>query len=414
MEPSVASRAPSHQRRFDIVVIGGGLAGSIAGGVLAQAGLGVLILERERRFRDRIRGEAMHPWGVHEARLLGLDSLVERARVQALPLWRRYEGREPVDPFPWPAIAVGGAPAIGYSHPQFQEVSLGWAAEQGAQVWRPARAMHFQRLGGSSQVTIQFGNRSIDVMCRLAIGAGGRSTQARAWAGGTSVPDPEHHLLGGALYVGLPFADDGIHYGSRQGTAAMVIPQGGGRSRVYVVADRHAVAERGLDAAEGAFADFAASLYPAGTFETRSPAGPRAFFDAAPTWATRIAGDGIVLVGDAAGAPDPALGHGTSLLVRDARALTERLSGSGNWQRAIEDFARQRERAFETLRAIASWHSAVYFESGPEAERRRERHERAKARDETLAGTRLVEAQGPDGISIDESIRRIYFGDDVP
>ncbi len=37
---------------FDVIVVGGGIAGSALAGVLAQSGLGVLVVEREERFRD--------------------------------------------------------------------------------------------------------------------------------------------------------------------------------------------------------------------------------------------------------------------------------------------------------------------------------------------------------------------------
>jgi flavin-dependent dehydrogenase len=46
-----------------VVIAGGGIAGSSLGGVLTRSGLGVLVVEKERRFRDRIRGELTWPWG---------------------------------------------------------------------------------------------------------------------------------------------------------------------------------------------------------------------------------------------------------------------------------------------------------------------------------------------------------------
>jgi len=32
----------------------------------------VLVLERETQFKDRVRGEQMHPWGVAELKALGI------------------------------------------------------------------------------------------------------------------------------------------------------------------------------------------------------------------------------------------------------------------------------------------------------------------------------------------------------
>jgi flavin-dependent dehydrogenase len=43
---------------FDVIIVGGGIAGSTLGGVLARSGLGVLVLEKEERFRDQVRGES--------------------------------------------------------------------------------------------------------------------------------------------------------------------------------------------------------------------------------------------------------------------------------------------------------------------------------------------------------------------
>jgi 2-polyprenyl-6-methoxyphenol hydroxylase-like FAD-dependent oxidoreductase len=62
---------------FDVVIIGAGVAGGALGTRLARDGLGVLILERTLLHVDRIRGEVMLPWGVHEAMQLGvLDDLL--------------------------------------------------------------------------------------------------------------------------------------------------------------------------------------------------------------------------------------------------------------------------------------------------------------------------------------------------
>ena len=57
---------------YDIVTIGGGLAGASLATVLAERGLRVLVLERETRFKDRVRGEALFPWGAAELEGLGL------------------------------------------------------------------------------------------------------------------------------------------------------------------------------------------------------------------------------------------------------------------------------------------------------------------------------------------------------
>jgi choline dehydrogenase-like flavoprotein len=64
---------------FDVVVVGGGVAGSSLGAALARAGLEVLVVEREARFRDRVRGDSLFPWGVVE--MTWLTSSPHRARA---------------------------------------------------------------------------------------------------------------------------------------------------------------------------------------------------------------------------------------------------------------------------------------------------------------------------------------------
>src|SRR5580698_8607601 len=60
----------------DVVVVGAGIAGASIAAVLARSGIEVLLLERQREYRDRVRGEYMAQWGVLEARALGLEDVI--------------------------------------------------------------------------------------------------------------------------------------------------------------------------------------------------------------------------------------------------------------------------------------------------------------------------------------------------
>ena len=57
----------------DVVIVGGGIAGSAIAAALAPAGVDVLVIERQVKYRDRVRGEYLQPWGVAEARRLGVE-----------------------------------------------------------------------------------------------------------------------------------------------------------------------------------------------------------------------------------------------------------------------------------------------------------------------------------------------------
>ena len=80
----------------DVAIVGGGVAGSSLSAALADVGIDVVVIEREREFRDRVRGEGMHPWGVLEARKLGLTTTMEWAGAHELMGWRIYMRRTEV------------------------------------------------------------------------------------------------------------------------------------------------------------------------------------------------------------------------------------------------------------------------------------------------------------------------------
>src|SRR5215469_12835443 len=62
---------------YDVVVVGGGIAGCGLATVLARAGKQVLLLEQTDAYPDIVRGEVMTQWGVKEAQTTGLlDPLV--------------------------------------------------------------------------------------------------------------------------------------------------------------------------------------------------------------------------------------------------------------------------------------------------------------------------------------------------
>jgi 2-polyprenyl-6-methoxyphenol hydroxylase-like FAD-dependent oxidoreductase len=61
---------------YDIITVGGGLGGSALAKAMAEHGARVLVVEREKQFKDRVRGEVMGPWGVAETQALGLYNLL--------------------------------------------------------------------------------------------------------------------------------------------------------------------------------------------------------------------------------------------------------------------------------------------------------------------------------------------------
>lgn len=118
---------------YDVITVGGGLGGAALAKVLAEKGLRVLVAEREKTFKDRIRGEFLAPWGVAEAQKLGLyDLLLEKcAHEQPFIMFggtlRDYRTTTPQK-----------LPALTFFHATMQEVVLGAAKRAGAEVRRGA------------------------------------------------------------------------------------------------------------------------------------------------------------------------------------------------------------------------------------------------------------------------------------
>jgi 2-polyprenyl-6-methoxyphenol hydroxylase-like FAD-dependent oxidoreductase len=93
---------------FDVIVVGGGIAGSVLAGVLSRAGLGVLVVEKEPQFRDRVRGESTWPYAVSDALAMGLESLFADAGswiLQVSGITPTAKRRTPTDGLRTPSIS---------------------------------------------------------------------------------------------------------------------------------------------------------------------------------------------------------------------------------------------------------------------------------------------------------------------
>ena len=217
---------------FDVVVAGGGLAGASVGGVLARSGLGVLVVEKERVFRDRIRGELTWPWGHHEALRAGLgEALVMAGAVNRHALDFYTDGQR-VDSLRWADVSIDALPAIAFSHPLLQETLLTWAEAQGATVMRPAKVAAVQD-GHRPVVTIIANGRTTEVQARLIVGADGKKSGARRWLGADTVTDAEHHWFGGLLLSGVPW-DDTFGWATTPAAAVGWFATSSDSCRVYV------------------------------------------------------------------------------------------------------------------------------------------------------------------------------------
>jgi 2-polyprenyl-6-methoxyphenol hydroxylase-like FAD-dependent oxidoreductase len=167
----------------------------------------------------------------------------------------------------------------------------------------------------------------------------------------------------------------------------LLFPLTAGRLRAYFVSARRTEHRRlGGEAELPEFIRYCVeSGTPADWFAAAQLAGPLATFEGADLWVDHPYRDGVVLVGDAAGASDPSWGCGLSLTLRDVRTLRDKLCGNDDWAAAADDYAAERERSFQTLRTLEHWMTEVLYGLGPDADRIR-----------ALALPQLAQGSGPD------------------
>ncbi|HEX3301907.1 MAG TPA: FAD-dependent monooxygenase, partial [Thermomicrobiales bacterium] len=116
---------------IDICVVGGSIAGSAAAATFAREGYSVALIEREAAFRDKARGEGIHPWGMDEAEDLDLLDVVRAGGAHPLPTWLTYVDRVPLEPMVMAEHSARGQVEQGSFHPRLQETMLDYAREQG-------------------------------------------------------------------------------------------------------------------------------------------------------------------------------------------------------------------------------------------------------------------------------------------
>src|SRR5689334_10012854 len=81
----------------DILIVGGGIAGSGLAARLAAGGLRIEVLERTTEYPDRVRGEMYCPWGVAIAAELGLLQPLLDAGAAFSTNWVFYDAALPAD-----------------------------------------------------------------------------------------------------------------------------------------------------------------------------------------------------------------------------------------------------------------------------------------------------------------------------
>lgn len=393
---------------YDLVTVGGGIAGSSLALVMARHGASVLLLEREEHFRDRIRGEAIHVWGTVEARAIGIHDLLLERCAHEFGFINVYEDGLQVSS----RNLVETTPARGmdltFYHPDMQETLIEAAQAAGAEVWKGARVDAIVP-GDPPHVAVRHDSVEHDVAARLVVGADGRRSAARKWGRFDVRRDPENLRITGVLISGVP-ADEAalqIFTGPDAAWNTQFIPLGRQRFRAYFGSgDRKRHPPIGGKQGAVSFLNYARdSGVPDAWLDAIQLDGPLASFECASWWVDHPYRQGVALIGDAAAAPDPNFGNGLSIALRDVRVLSHHLLANPDWDMAAQHYASDHDAYFQTLHRLEGWYAVALFSVGDETKLIREHAREAFKRGEAPNNIGC----GPDQTA-DDAVRKQFLG----
>ena len=391
--------------RYDVVIVGAGIAGGALATVLARAGKQVLLLERTEAYKDVVRGEWIAPWGLIDAQKAGLSDVL--ASVSTHNLTYHVEYGEGIDPTEAEAqkgkIAemMPGLPGpLAIGHPQACQALFDAAVAAGTTAIRGVGDI--KATGGPSpSVSYSKDGQQHEAAARLVVGADGRNSQVRSQSGIDLQHDPPHHFFAGLLVDGAAaWPEDIQSMGTDNDLQYFVFPQGGGRHRLYL---SYGLEQKSRFAGENASQKFLDS------FRLPHVPGSEAIADgviAGPchsvpnqsTWTEDPAAHpGILLIGDAAGFNDPIVGQGLSISLRDARIAGELLLNSESWTpETFAPYVEERAERMRRLRFAANLDSIIHAEFGPEATARKLRFREARKTDPTVGMASGAVMLGPE------------------
>ena len=343
----------------EVIVVGGGIAGCALAVRLADAGIAVTVLERERVYRDIVRGEALVPWGFQEAQQLGLaDVILETQGVSVMTRMVPYDESLSVEQAQRRARdlsgVVDGAPGVvGVGHPELREALATAASKAGATVIRGVRRS-VVHAGAKPSVTYDVDGHSHSARCRIVVGADGKKSATRTTLGLTLSTTIARVRLSGML------VDDGGVW-NRAETAIsvdgrnqfIVIPRADHRLRLYVARrDDDPEPIQGPTAVGEFLKSFRTPIFPnSDALAESTPIGPCATFPMNDAWVDQPVVPGAALIGDAAGWSNPVTAQGLAISLRDARMLAEALLASPVWTpRDLAGYAEERRTRMARLR----------------------------------------------------------------
>jgi geranylgeranyl reductase family protein len=306
----------TQERHADVIIVGGGPAGSVLAWDLARRGVQVLLLERARFPREKVCGDYVEPRGLRILQAMGClehlepSKLLPIARTATFVEWEcRYSG-------PIPSYGLReGLPAHGYLIPRerLDAAMLDTAMRAGAIVHEETAVTGVSAGPAGVEVTAGRGPGTTRYRAQLVVGADGVNSVV-AKSQGLSVADPRRTVVAQRAYAVAEgeIGENGVFFDESLFPGyGWIFPMAGGRVNVGVGLLSETRRRRGANIPE-LFASFVEGLrrhHPrcaafnlcsqpiGGVVRTYGAAGRNHF-------------DGGLLIGDAGSFVDPVTGEG--------------------------------------------------------------------------------------------------------
>lgn len=396
---------------YDIITVGGGIGGSSVAKAMAERGYKVLVLERDKSFKDRVRGEWTAPWGADETRKLGLYDELVAAGAYPAPKMAAFAGPMALEVRNLPEDCAIKMPALAMYHPAMQEAIITSAAKAGADVRRGAKV---SKVTPGKEPTVEWDDNGgkQTASARLVVGADGRNSMVRKWGGFESREEEPGNQLTGVLlenYAGSPDTALAV-FNPFMGQVALIFPQGKGMARAYFGSRIDKLERLQGDGDFQKVIDLSLQTgAPADSYTGVTQAGPVATFPGYDSWVEHPYKDGIALVGDAAQTSDQTWGQGLSISFKDSRLLRDALLATDDWDAAGHKYANAANESFNHIREVENWQTQLMMDQSEEANAIR-----SKVLPGLATGTASLpdtHFAGPDLAPADDAARKALFGE---
>lgn len=358
----------ARQTEFDVIVGGGGVAGTTTAVALQQLGLSILLVEPGLHDDRRLAGEVLHPPGVRglaELGLLGRLLPAPSARIEGFLI---TDGSENLIHFPYDEDRTLRMDGLGIEHRLIRSRLLDAAKElRGVTVLHGKRVTAVDQSDPSSvQVEVSSGKAGMHYRCRILVAADGSQSRIGRAAGvvsrGRRISTmfgyrlSAEHLLErgyGQVVLGAPTPILAYPINSEEIRVLFDMPPEFGRSpRPEVWADHFAALPARLRCEVEQV--MAVQRGMSVVARVSSP--------------DRTSHHRLVLVGDAGGNCHPLTASGMTRCVSDALLLRDSLAEHpGNWPRALQVYQGQRCRPQATRVVLADALREAFCGRTPEA-----------------------------------------------